>query len=168
MRLKPKLSALAALGIGALLSPGLHAQQPGVVAQRNLSIELALTIAQGALAECRAKGHHNSVVVLDRASQVLVVLRDERANAGTVEMARRKAYTAQLFRMSSLEFQKRIASDPRFGAQRDVADVLALPGGVPIQAGNEVIGGVASSGSNPEDDDGCAKAGIAKVAEQLR
>jgi uncharacterized protein GlcG (DUF336 family) len=163
-----RLATIAVLGVGALFLPSLHAQQPGVVAQRNLSIEVALTIAQGALAECRAKGYHTAVVVLDRASQVLVILRDERANLGTVDMARRKAYTAQLFRGSTLEFQKRTASDPRLAPQRDVADVLALGGGVPIQVDNEIIGGVASSGSNPDDDDSCAKAGIAKAASQLK
>ena len=52
--------------------------------------------------------------------------------------------------------------------QRDVADILALGGGVPIQIGNETIGGVGSSGSSQEMDDACAKAGIAKVADLLK
>jgi uncharacterized protein GlcG (DUF336 family) len=149
------------------LVPAIHAQST-IVAQRNLSIDLALTIAREALTECRAKGFHTSVVGLDRASQVLVVLRDESANAGTVDMARRKAYTAQLFRGSTAEFQQRTASDPKFAAQKDVTDTLALGGGLPIQSRGEILGGVASSGANPVDDEACAKAGIAKVADQLK
>jgi uncharacterized protein GlcG (DUF336 family) len=43
-----------------------------------------------------------------------------------------------------------------------------LGGGVPIQVGNETIGGVGSSGSSQEMDDACAKAGVAKVAEMLK
>ena len=78
-------------------------------------------------------------------------------------MARRKAYTARMFRSSTVEFQKRTA-DPAYAAQRDLPDILALGGGVPIQAGGDTIGSVASSGSG-EQDDACAKAGIAKVAE---
>ena len=58
--------------------------------------------------------------------------------------------------------------DPTLLPQRDVSDILALGGGVPIQAGTEVIGGVGSSGSSQEMDDTCAKAGVAKVAEQLK
>ena len=81
-------------------------------------------------------------------------------------MARRKAYTARMFRTSTLEFQKR-TSDPTLAAQRDVSDILALGGGVPIQIGTEVIGGVGSSGSSQEQDDACARAGIARVAELL-
>jgi uncharacterized protein GlcG (DUF336 family) len=83
-------------------------------------------------------------------------------------MARRKAYTARMFRTSTLEFQKRTATDPSLAAQRDVADILALGGGVPIQVGNDTIGGVGSSGSSQDMDDACAKAGVAKVAEQLK
>ncbi len=138
-----------------------------IVMQRTLSLGLAKTIAEAALAECKAKGFSTSVVVVDRAGQVLVMLRDEAASAQTADMARRKAYTAKMFRTTTLEFQKR-TQDPTYAAQRDVADILALGGGVPIQIGNEVIGGVGSSGSSQPQDDACAKAGVAKAADLLK
>ena len=138
-----------------------------VVMQKALSLGLAKTMADAALAECKAKGYSTSVVVVDRAGQTLVSLRDENASAQTMEMARRKAYTARMFRMSTLDFQKR-TEDAKYAAQRDVADILALGGGVPINAGSETIGGIASSGSTQEQDDACAKAGVAKVADLLK
>ena len=139
----------------------------GLVTQRNLSLGMAKTIAEAALAECKAKGFNTAVAVVDRAGQVLVILRDEQATAQQAEMARRKAYTARMFRMSTLEFQKRTA-EPAYAAQRDVADILALGGGVPIQVGNDIIGGIGSSGSSQEMDDACARAGVAKVADLLK
>lgn len=160
------LKLLAGAGIVAIGSAGVLAQ--GVVLQRNLSLGLAKTIAEAALAECKGKGFNTSAVVVDRAGQVMVMLRDEQASAQTVEMARRKAYTARMFRTSTLEFQKRTAADPTLAPQRDVADILALGGGVPIQAGTEIIGAVGSSGSSQVQDDACAKAGVAKVADQLK
>jgi uncharacterized protein GlcG (DUF336 family) len=151
------------LGIGmAAIAAG-----QGLVTQRNLSLPMAKTIAEAALGACKAKGYNTAVAVVDRAGQVLVILRDEGATAQTAEMARRKAFTARMFRSTTLEFQKR-TSDPAYAAQRDVADILALGGGVPIMVGNEVIGGVGSSGSSQEQDDACAKAGVAKVAELLK
>jgi uncharacterized protein GlcG (DUF336 family) len=93
----------------------------------------------------------------------MVVLRDDNASAQSVDMARRKAFTARMFRTTTLEFQKR-TEDPKYAAQRQVTDILALGGGVPITVGNEIIGGVGSSGSSQEQDDACAKAGVAKVA----
>jgi uncharacterized protein GlcG (DUF336 family) len=158
------LRLLAAIGIVLILAGRVTAQ--GVVTERNLSLALARTIAEATIAECKSKGFNTAAAVVDRAGQVLVLLRDEKATAQTVEMARRKAYTARMFRVSTLEFQKRTA-DPSLAAQRDVSEILALGGGVPIQVGTETIGGVGSSGSSQETDDACARAGIAKVADLL-
>ena len=157
---------LAGIGMAAIVSGRVMAQ--GVVTQRNLSLAMAKTIAEASLAECKSKGFNTSAAVVDRAGQVLVILRDEQATAQTAEMARRKAYTARMFRITTLEFQKRTVSDPARAAQRDLADILALSGGVPVQVGNDTIGGVGSAGSTLETDDACAKAGIAKVADLLK
>jgi uncharacterized protein GlcG (DUF336 family) len=161
-----RLIAPAVVGVVVTLS-GLVAAQ-GLVTERNLSLAMAKTIAEGTIAECKAKGFNTAAAVVDRAGQVMVILRDERATAQMVEMARRKAYTARMFRTTTMEFQKRTGSDPTLAPQRDIADILALGGGVPIQVGTETIGGVGSSGSNQETDDACAKAGVAKVADLLK
>jgi uncharacterized protein GlcG (DUF336 family) len=153
------------IAVLALVPPVAGAQ--GLVTQKALSLGLARAIAEAALTECKSKGFATSVAVVDRAGQVLVLLRDENASAQTAEMSRRKAYTARMFRTSTMEFQKRTA-DPLYAAQRDVADILALGGGVPIQIGDDVIGGVGSSGSSQVQDDACARAGVAKVAELLK
>jgi uncharacterized protein GlcG (DUF336 family) len=160
------LNAFFGAIVAATVLPSPGAGQ-GLVVQRNLSLPMAKTIAEAALAECKNQGFNTAVAVVDRAGQVLVILRDEQATAQQAEMARRKAYTARMFRMSTLDFQKR-TSDPKYAAQRDVADILALGGGVPIQIGNDIIGGVGSSGSSQEMDDACARAGVAKVANLLK
>jgi uncharacterized protein GlcG (DUF336 family) len=152
--------------LGAILCARGNAQ--GLITQRNISLEMAKTIAEATLGECKSKGFHTSAVVVDRGGQVLVMLRDEQATPQTAEMARRKAYTAVMFRSTTLEFQKRTAEDPTLAPQRQVADILALGGGVPIRVDKEIVGGVASSGSSQEQDDACAKAGIAKVADLLK
>jgi uncharacterized protein GlcG (DUF336 family) len=161
-----KLKALAGIGIAVALSGPVVAQ--GVVMQRNLSLAMAKTMAEAALAECKSKGFNTSAAVVDRAGQVLVIMRDEQATPQTADMARRKAYTARMYRITTMEFQKRTADDPARVAQRDLVDILALSGGVPIQVGNDTIGGIGSAGSNLEMDDACSKAGIAKVANLLK
>jgi uncharacterized protein GlcG (DUF336 family) len=160
------LKALVGIGVASILSGRAAAQ--GLVTQRNLSLPMAKAIAEATIAACKSKGFSTAAVVVDRAGQVLVILRDEQATAQTAEMARRKAYTARMYRTTTLEFQKRTAADPALTPQREVADILALGGGVPIQVGSETIGGVGSSGSSQEMDDACAKAGVAKVAEMLK
>ena len=141
----------------------------GVVMQRNISLPMAKSIAEATLAACKAKNFNTAAAVVDRAGQVLVMMRDEQATAQVLEMARRKAYTARMFRVPTSEFQKRTA-DPTAGNadQRDLADILALSGGMPIRVGEETIGAVGSAGSNLEQDEACAAAGIAHVAHLLK
>lgn len=156
------------LGVAAAAMISGHVTAQGLVTQRILSLQMAKTIAEATLGECKAKGFHTAAAVVDRAGQLLVLLRDEQATGQVGEMARRKAYTARMFRMTTAEFQKRTMPDSPTAGQRDVADILALSGGVPIKVGDEIIGGVGSSGSNLEQDDACAKAGLAKVADLLK
>ena len=158
-----RIVVVATLSVGCC-SPALA---QGLVTQKNLSLAIARTIADGALEECKKQGFNTAVAVLDRAGQLLVLMRDEAASPVTLEMARRKAYTAKMFRSSTLDWAKRTA-DPALAPQRNLADVLALGGGVPIMVGSDAIGAVASSGSSQEKDDACARAGIARVADLLK
>ena len=161
------MRAATAIAILWVLSAGAAFAQ-GVVMQRNLSLAMAKTIAEATIAECAAKGFSTSAAVVDRSGQLMVALRSEQASIQTVEMARRKAYTARMFRTATSEFQKRTAADPTLLPQRDVDGILALGGGMPIQIGNDFIGGVGSSGSSQVQDEACAKAGIDKVAHLLK
>ena len=157
-------AAWAALGFVAVLSGPAH---EGVVIAAQSVAGHGQDDRRGNPGGVPGQGFHTSVAVVDRAGQPLVLLRDEQATVQTLEMSRRKAYTARMFRTSTLEFQKR-TNDPELMPQRDVSDILALGGGVPILVGNEVIGSVGSSGSSQTQDDACAKAGIAKVVDQLK
>ena len=161
--LAPSRSMIAAVALLGVSS----AQAQAVVTQRILALSAARAIAEAALAECTARGFRTSVAVVDRSGNLLVVLRHELAHPVTVEMARSKAYTAVVFRGSTIEFQKDTANDAARLPQRDVPGILALGGGVPIYSGGEIIGGVASSGSSQTTDDECAKAGAAKGASLL-
>ena len=163
MRVETRCVVLAGALLGAF-----QVGAQGVVTQKILSLNAAKTIAEAALAECRARGFHTSVAVVDRSGTLLVVLRDELANPATIDMARGKAYTAMVFRSSTLDFQQATANDPARAPQRNVPGILALGGGVPITVNGEILGGVASSGSSQKDDDECARAGLAKAAELLK
>ena len=95
------LAAKASAGIGCLADPLVRPSiAQGLVTQRNLSLALAKTIAEATLAECKSKGFNTAAAVVDRAGQVLVILRDEQGTAQMAEMARRKAYTARMFRIA--------------------------------------------------------------------
>jgi uncharacterized protein GlcG (DUF336 family) len=159
------MKMLARCAVWLILPTSVLAQ--GVVMQRNVSLPLAKSIAEATLAACKAKGFNTAAAVVDRAGQIIVLLRDEQATPQMLEMARRKAYTARMFRIPTSEFQKRTA-DAGFAAQRDLPDVLALGGGMPIRVGEDTIGAVGSAGSNQETDEACARAGVDHVASLLK
>ena len=84
-----------------------------------------------------------------------------------MEAARRKAYTARTFAVTTTEFSKEMPNRPSRVAQTLLPNVTALDGGVPIKLGNEVIGGVGVAGS-PGKDEQCAIAGLEKVRQALQ
>ena len=140
-----------------------------VLSERNVSLKLARMIADGAIEQCANNGYDISVVVVDRIGQVRVMMRGDKAAPHNVDLARRKAYTARTFRRTSADWAKRTAQEPDIAPQRNLAEVIALGGGVPINFGDDTIGGVGVSGAPGQDKDvACAKAGVAKVAEQLK
>jgi uncharacterized protein GlcG (DUF336 family) len=151
---------------GALALP-LAANAQGVIAERNVSTQLARAVADAAM-ECASNGVGLSVAVVDRSGQVRVLIRGDASPPHGMDLARRKAYTARTFRRTSLDWAKR--SETMNQGQRSLADVIPLGGGVPINIGEETIGAVGVSGTSggQEGDDTCAKAAIAKVADQLK
>jgi len=134
----------------------------------DLPYAMAVTIAQAAVESCGAKGYAESAVVVDRDGEIIVAIRGDNAAPHTLENARRKAYTAMSFRISTTEYAKRYADrNPVVLQQVTLPNVIAIPGGLPIKFGDEIIGGVGASGS-PGVDEPCVQAGLDKVADQLR
>lgn len=155
--------AIAVTTAAILSVPGFSRAQ--VLMQRDVSLRMALTIAETALAQC---GVNTSVAVVDRAGRLRVFLQGDNANPHNIELARRKAYTARTFRQPSSAWAKR--TETVNTGQRMLADVIPLGGGMPINVGQETIGGVGLSGApgGQEQEEACAKAGIDKVADQLK
>ncbi|HTV26998.1 MAG TPA: heme-binding protein [Xanthobacteraceae bacterium] len=156
---------LVTLAAAAFVSSPAGAQ--GVLTQKNVSLAMAQTIANAAIAQCRTMGFKISVSVVDRDGLPIIMMHDDGAGLSTNEGSDRKAYTAASFKQPSADFVKRLQDRPDTVGSRHYTRVLALAGGLPIKAGDEVIGAVGVSGT-PGKDDVCSQAGIDKVADQLK
>jgi len=140
-----------------------------ILTERNISLPLALNIANAAMAACKGDGYDVSAAVVDRAGDLKVLLRADTANPHNADLARRKAYTARTFKVPSMEVAKRTNGPTDLSGQRFLVDIIPLGGGVPINVGNDTIGALGISGSpTQEADEKCANAAIASVAAQLR
>jgi uncharacterized protein GlcG (DUF336 family) len=154
--------------IGAALRAVILPSDAQLITHRDLSYAIAKTIAETAIDGCKASGYSVSAVVVDRAGEVIVALRGDNASPHTMENARRKAYTARSFRTSTAAYAKRFAdNDPVVRQQVTLPNVIAIPGGLPIKVGDDIVGGAGVSGS-PGVDEPCVQAGLDKVADQLK
>ena len=158
------LAILASASI--LVAAPASAQAPQV--EKNISMAMALAIIQGTIEQCTKDGYKVSVTIVDKAGNVAAQIRGDGTNPHTMEFGRLKAYTARTRGQTSLEFMKLVA-DPANAYLKQIPNTVAVGGGVPIKAGNEVIGAIGVSGApGGEKDEVCANAGIAKVADALK
>ena len=139
-----------------------------LLARKDLSLATALTIATTAADTCKGQGYRVSVSVVGRNGETLVQLRGDDASPHTLDFSLRKAYTARTFRVASGEIANRFKQDPAyFGVH--VPNTAPSQGALPIKIGEETIGAVGVSGApGGEKDEACAKAGIDKIADQLK
>ncbi len=161
---------MRSLTLAAALAAGLampaFAQAPQM--EKNISMGLAMAIMQGTIDQCTKDGYKVSVTIVDKAGNVAAQIRGDGTNPHTMEFSRLKAYTSRTRGQTSLEFMK-LTSDPANAYLKQIPNVVAVGGGVPIKAGNEVIGAVGVSGApGGEKDEVCALAGIAKVEAGLK
>jgi uncharacterized protein GlcG (DUF336 family) len=130
-----------------------------VLTERQISFDAARAMATAALETCRKNGYRVSVTVVDNAGAVRAAFRDDGTPPHTYDASFRKAYTARTYRISTVEFAKRIATESDRPGLAMIKDALGLPGGLPIKVGNETIRGVGVAGApGGNGDDACAEA----------
>lgn len=142
--------------------------QEATYAIKLMTPEAALKAAQAGLAKCRAGGYQVAIAIVDRAGQTQVMLRDRFAGMHTPEAAVNKAWTAVSFKSNTTQFAESTQSGKESSGIRNIPRVLAIGGGMMIEAGGALFGGVGVSGApTGAADDACAKAAIAAIADDL-
>ncbi len=151
-----------------LVSGSALAADSATFSVKALTPETALKAAQAALAKCRIDGYQVSVAVVDRSGLVQVVLRDRFAGAHSPETATNKAWTAVSFRTNTSDLMKITQPGQPSSGIRNLPGVVAVGGGVKIEAGGSIVAGIGVSGAPGGDaDDVCANAGIKAIADSL-
>jgi len=163
--MKHLLVTLAAtLATSAALAQGGSATH----AVRLLTPEAAQKAVNAAMAECRRQGFQVAVAVVDRAGVTQSLLRDRFAGAHTPEVAADKAWTAVSFRTPTTELARATQPGQPSSGLRSVPRFTAVGGGLTIEAAGSIVGGIGVSGAPSGDaDDGCARAGIAALRDDL-
>lgn len=159
---------LAGLAVAAVFAAGPARAEEAVVTYKSLAPDVAFDLAKAALAQCRKEGLQVAVVVIDRFGQPLVVLRDRYAGLAAIPTATGKAWTAVNFGRDTGELIKSIRDGQLSAGLANLPNVVMLVGGLVIQSGGSIIGGVGVAGAPGGDkDEACAKAGLAAVQDKL-
>ncbi len=159
----------AGISLAVALACGLAgAANAQLVARKDISAAMALTMAETAVATCKTNGYNVSANVVGRNGEVIVAMRGDNTGPHTLENSMKKAYTARAQRRSSGEFATAVKDNPIAGAL-SLTNITPAQGALPIKVGEDTIGAIGVSGAPGGDkDEACAKAGIDKVADQLK
>jgi len=132
---------------------------------KRLTMETALRIATAAITQCRKEGVQIAVTVVDRGGHAQVVLRDVLAMDITLPVSKQKAHTAMVFNSALSTLEARFTKP--FQVPK-LDGIMVSPGGIPINIGGHLLGGIGVSGApSGLTDEKCAVAGLEAVRDDL-
>lgn len=134
-------------------------QRPGY--GPSLNTATAKKIAAATIAECQKNNWNIAVAVVDTAGGLVYFERMEDTQTASLDIAIMKAKAAATYRRPTRVWADVISkSGP---AVMTLPGVVASPGGVPAFVGGKVTGAVGVSGVTGDQDEQCAKAGLAAM-----
>ena len=126
--------------------------------QPALTLAAATKIADAAQTEAARNQWNVVIAVLDGGGHLLHLRRMDGTQLGSVEVAQDKGRSAVLFRRPTKAFADAVTSG-RIGVLR-LAGAIPIEGGIPLLAGDQVVGAVGVSGVTSEQDGQIAQAGV--------
>jgi uncharacterized protein GlcG (DUF336 family) len=163
------MNTITRLNATALLATATLANAQAVRNEKNISLELANQIAAASVAACSARGYNVTATVVDRAGLVRAVQRADNAGPHTLAASQQKAYTSASARNNTQAMMEAAQKNPAAANLVHIPGFLLLGGGVPVRAGNDVIGAVGIGGApGGHLDEQCAIAALEQVKDQLK
>jgi uncharacterized protein GlcG (DUF336 family) len=162
LRLLFPIALLTALLAGGHLSVSSADELPR---EAVLPLALANKAAAAALEKCKQDGYRVTVAVVDRAGVLKALMRGDGAGPHTTDSSTKKAYTAASLQKASGDFAEMIGKMPAAQGLRDMNEhILILGGGLPIEIGGEVVGGIGVGGApGGHLDEACAMVGLESI-----
>lgn len=136
---------------------------------QQLGTRPATAAIDAATARARELGVAVSVAVVDAGGNLIAFLRMDGAEIAGPALAVDKAYTAVANRVSTAELAEQAGpGGPLFGLHACAnGRFVIFGGGVPVRAGDAVVGAVGVSGAAVSQDVTCAEAGCAAAESTL-
>jgi uncharacterized protein GlcG (DUF336 family) len=142
----------------------------GLLPTHRIPAELASQAVAEAVASCAKQGYAETAVLVDADGVRQAVLRGDRAGSHTLDSAYDKAYTAASFKTDTSALFERSKAAPGFANLfTQLPHLMLFGGGIVIKVDDEVVGAIGAAGAPGANlDDGCARAGLDKIRDQLK
>jgi uncharacterized protein GlcG (DUF336 family) len=147
--------AAAAAALLSVAGPSAQAQSSSLTAAQ------AMAALQAVQAYAKNDGSAPSIAVIDRDGNIVLLLKGNGAAPHNIGLAQRKAFTANQFKMRTIDWRDRTMPGKPNADERNTPNAVPLGGGVPIMVGNDVVGAIGVSGTRggQEGDTAGAQAG---------
>lgn len=122
-----------------------------------LTLEAARQVAAAASAEAQRRHARVVIAVVDDGGYPVYLERGNGAQVASSQVAIDKARTAAIYRRPSKVFEEQV-SQGRVSALA-LSGAAPLQGGLPLLAGDEVVGAIGVSGETPQEDEDIARVG---------
>ena len=130
----------------------------------NVTLKQAQTAIDAAFAKSEDMGVKMNIAVVDGGANLVAFARMDGAWLGSLDISQKKAKTARFFDMDTGDIGGLSQpGGPLFNIEHSNQGLITFPGGIPLKAGGQVIGGIGVSGSSVEDDHAVASAGAQAI-----
>ena len=157
-----KIRSIAAFAGVALFAAGLaQAQVPQY--GPNITLDQAKKMIAAAEAESKAKGWPMAIAIVDTAGMLVAYARMDNTQTGSVQVSIDKAVSSAMYRRPTKAVQDGLAAGGAGMRFLNLRNMSTVEGGVPIEVGGKIIGGIGVSGMASNQDAEIAAAGLAAL-----
>jgi uncharacterized protein GlcG (DUF336 family) len=131
-----------------------------------LNPDSAFSMVEACQAFAKKNNWHVSIAVVDASGALMAFHRMADTSFNSIQSAQLKAKTAAIVRSSTLDLAEMVSksANPALVASHQMElGFYAAQGGLPIKAGNVVVGAIGVGGQGPAEDEQCARVGMETV-----
>ena len=139
-----------------------------MITYNTLSLEEAELMLDAAQKKAEEMGVPEVLCVADSAGYAIALRRLNGGKVTSVQIAMNKAFTAAGHRKPTHHYKNALPGEEAFGIfTQHEGRFTVFVGGFPVVVDGQVVGGIAASGGNGEQDIACCEAGIAALMRHL-
>jgi uncharacterized protein GlcG (DUF336 family) len=139
-----------------------------VITYKTLSLEEAELMLDAAQKQAEEMGVPEVLCVADSAGYPIALRRLNGGKVTSVQIAMNKAFTAAGHRKPTHHYKNALPGEEAFGIfTQHEGRFTVFVGGFPVVVDGQVVGSIAASGGNGEQDIACCEAGIASLISHL-